>query len=102
MLNLDGKARTDYKRNNSILELSSLKDLEISDKNLKRFSYTRMVCQTVEGIEELEDYATQSKIKRELPRHFAKNIIELENIIDLHHSKIDEMTIEKLACLYKV
>ncbi len=74
----------------------------VSESKFEKSSYIQLVCQTVIGSDDLEEFMTESKNKRKLPNNFAQNLIELENIIDIHHSKIDEETIEKLAELYKV
>lgn len=70
--------------------------------NIPNSTYIEMVCQTVIGLDEIKDCITESQLKRKLPKNFAQNLIELENIIEIHHSKVNEDTIEKLAVLYKV
>jgi len=102
MLNSDSISLRDNEYSLSFQMLPRVIELTFSDKNLDRLSYSKMVFKNVDGTDELQDYLYKYKMKRKLPGKFAKNIIELENIIDMHYSKIDENIIEKLACLYKV
>ena len=102
MLNSDTKTRKENECSVIVQTLPLETEFTYSNNNYDRLSYSKMVLQTVDGTEELQDCLYKYKIKTKLPRNFARDIIELENLIDMHYSQIDENIIEKLACLYKV
>jgi hypothetical protein len=85
-----------------VKRITDLERLEKSDSKLEKSAYLRMVCETIIGMDDLESVISESNPKRKLPNNFAQNLIELENIIDIHHSKINEENISNLAELYKV